>query len=103
VALPLIPRFWGHSFFNPKDTPFAAFFTLSTLLGAYLVNHYLKVNQESQLKFNRTLLYSILYGILVGWLTAIRIGGFFVLFFVALAYLVGMLGVKTSYRNLRIY
>jgi len=101
VALPLIPRFWGHSFFNPKDTPFAAFFTLSTLLGAYLVNHYLKANQESQLKFNRTLVYSILYGILVGWLTAIRIVGFFVLFFVALAYLVGRLGANTSYRSLR--
>jgi hypothetical protein len=101
VVAALFPRLWGHSFFNPKDIPFAALFTLSTLLGAYLVNHYLQVDQEFRLKFNRTLVYSILYGILVGLVTGVRIGGFFLLFFVGITYLICKLGSRTIFRDLR--
>jgi hypothetical protein len=46
VVLALFPRFWGHSFFNPKDIPFAAMFTLGTFLGTYWVNACLKAEQN---------------------------------------------------------
>jgi hypothetical protein len=32
------PLFWGHSFINPKDTPFLAFFMLSLLFGLRMVD-----------------------------------------------------------------
>lgn len=92
LTLVFFPTFWGHSFFNPKDPPFAALFTLTTLLGAYLVNHYLKTTEQIKLGINRTTLYTILYGILVGLLSGIRIGGFLILLFILLTYLILKLG-----------
>lgn len=47
LSLAVMPIHWGHSFFNPKDTPFAAMFTLSSLMGAYLINYYLSNHQHS--------------------------------------------------------
>ncbi|NJL91184.1 MAG: hypothetical protein HC916_16440 [Coleofasciculaceae cyanobacterium SM2_1_6] len=47
LSLAVMPIHWGHGFFNPKDTPFAAMFTLSSLMGAYLINYYLGNNQHS--------------------------------------------------------
>lgn len=47
LSLAVMPIHWGHSFFNPKDTPFAAIFTISSLMGAYLINYYLGNNQDS--------------------------------------------------------
>lgn len=83
IILALFPQFWGHSFFNPKDIPFAALFTLATCLGAYVVAIYTTLDpaqfEESKKDITR---YSIVYGILVGLVTGIRIGGFFLLFFV---------------------
>jgi hypothetical protein len=32
------PLFWGHSFMNPKDTPFLAFFMLSLLFGLQMID-----------------------------------------------------------------
>jgi 4-amino-4-deoxy-L-arabinose transferase-like glycosyltransferase len=32
------PLFWGHSFINPKDTPFLAFFILSLLFGLRMID-----------------------------------------------------------------
>ncbi len=32
------PLFWGHSFMNPKDTPFLAFFMLSLLFGLRMID-----------------------------------------------------------------
>ncbi|MDJ0516946.1 MAG: hypothetical protein QNJ74_12055 [Trichodesmium sp. MO_231.B1] len=88
IILALFPRFWGHSFFNPKDIPFAAIFTLGTLLGGCLIRYYLKVEQEQiRVGRNRITLYSLLYGILVGLVTGTRIGGLFLLLFIALAHL----------------
>ncbi|MBD2578281.1 hypothetical protein [Oscillatoria sp. FACHB-1406] len=98
IALVLFPRFWGHSFFNPKDIPFAALFTLATVLGAYLIQAYLQAPPERlKLGKNRLTLYSFLYGILVAAVTGIRIGGFFLLFFVALAHLLVGLGSRNLY------
>lgn len=96
--LALFPRFWGHSFFNPKDIPFAAMFTLGTFLGTCLVGYYLKVDQDKDIKLgnNSLTIYSLLYGILVGLVTGTRIGGFFLLFFVGVTHLVISLGERRS-------
>lgn len=101
ITLALFPSFWGHSFFNPKDIPFAAMFTLGTLLGAGLVNYYLKANREDiKLGINRITIYSLLYGILIGLVTGTRIGGFFFLFFVPIAHLITILGKKNIYKEI---
>lgn len=86
LTLAFFPTFWGHSFFNPKDPPFAALFTLTTLLGAYLVDFYLKADEPIKIGKNRATLYTVLYGILVGLLSGIRIGGFIILFFLLATY-----------------
>lgn len=88
LTLLFFPIFWGHSFFNPKDPPFAALFTLTTLLGAYLINFYTDSTESIKIGKNRATLYTILYGILIGLLSGIRIGGFLVLFFILATYLI---------------
>lgn len=88
LTLVFFPTFWGHSFFNPKDPPFAALFTLTTLSGAYLINFYLKADEAIKIGKNRATLYTVLYGILVGLLSGVRIGGFLVLFFILATYLI---------------
>ena len=99
VVLALFPRFWGHSFFNPKDVPFAAMFTLGTYLGSYLVGYYLKTGEPKviRLGINRLTLFSLLYGTLVGLVSGTRIAGCFLLFFVALTHLIISLR-KNTYR-----
>jgi hypothetical protein len=91
VVLALFPRFWGHSFFNHKDIPFAAVFAVSILAGIYLVNHYLEEPGKNldrprpspvsigPWRLDRTLVYAVLYGVLAGILTGIRFGGFMIL------------------------
>ncbi|MGK7925171.1 MAG: ArnT family glycosyltransferase [Spirulina sp.] len=87
IVLALFPRFWAHGFFNPKDIPFAALFTLGTVMGALLIDFYLKRKDwELKVGFNKITLYSLLYGVLVGLVTGTRIGGFFLLFFIVLAH-----------------
>ena len=99
VTLALFPRFWGHSFFNPKDIPLAAMLTLGSFLGSYLVGYYLNADQEDiQFGINRITLYSLLYGILVGFITGTRLGGFLLLFFVAVTHLATSLGIRSIYR-----
>ena len=79
LALLLIPRFWGNSFFNPKDIPLAAMFTLGTLLGTCLIRHYSSRAQAGTLHrllpvgLNATTGYTLLYGILVGFVAGTRI------------------------------
>lgn len=90
LSLALMPRFWGHSFFNPKDIPLATLFTLATYLGAYLVNLYLTHQAdkpESQTKLVRA---SIGYGIIIGLVTGIRIAGIFLLFFIVLTHFLNL-------------
>lgn len=97
--LVLFPRFWGHGFFNPKDIPFAALFTLGTWLGAYLIDLYLQANpQDTRLGKNSLTSYSLLYGILIGLVTGIRVGGFFLLFFLPLTHLIVGIGKGKSLR-----
>jgi len=99
LTLVFFPTFWGHSFFNPKDPPFAAIFTLTTLLGAYVVNYYLKPDEPIKVGKNRATFYTVLFGILVGLLTGIRIGGFLFLFFILATYLILRLGKGGSNRD----
>ena len=88
TTLALFPRFWGHSFFNPKDIPFAAMFTLGIFVGGCLINYYLKVEREEiKIGINRITLYSLAYGILAGLATGVRIGGLFLLPFIAFTHL----------------
>jgi|GEM_PF-1375906 len=110
LSLALMPIHWGHSFFNPKDTPFAAMFTLSSLGGAYLINYYLGNNQDGinqddnnqddrdyqdyrdhqkiKLGNNQATTYTIFYGILLGLSSGVRIGAFLILFFFFITYLI---------------
>lgn len=107
LTLVFFPTFWGHSFFNPKDPPFAAGFTLTTLLGAYLINFYFKADEPIKIGKNRATLYTVLYGILVGLLSGIRLGGFLVLFFILATYFILQMGrginLKDVYRFAGLY
>ncbi len=96
IVLALFPRFWGHSFFNPKDIPFASFFTLCTYGGAHLINYYQRNEPKLKLEFNKIYLFSISYGILIGMLSSIRIGGFLMLFFILAAHIGVTLGQGIS-------
>ena len=87
IVLALFPRFWGHSFFNPKDIPFAALFSLSTWVGCYLVDRYIKQTSGRPIDPRKTAIFSIASGIVFGLLTGIRPGGCVILIFVAIAYL----------------
>jgi len=84
LVLSTFPRFWGHSFFNPKDVPFAAMMTVGTYGGICLLRRFDAVEPGKE-----TGLYlpAILYGLLVALVTGVRIGGFVLLFFVPSAYL----------------
>ncbi|MFM6322599.1 MAG: hypothetical protein ACKPH1_16830 [Microcystis panniformis] len=101
LILALFPAFWGHSFFNPKDIPFAAMFTLGTFSGSLLLDKYFKTeNQTIKLGFNRLTVYSCLYGIIAGLITGIRIGGFFILFYFIFAHLVARWNLKTILKTI---
>lgn len=73
LLLMLIPRFWGHSYFNPKDIPFAMMFTVGTLCGTWLIRYYHRQQSKVSLGLNGTTVYSALYGILVGCAAGARI------------------------------
>ncbi|HIK05821.1 MAG TPA: hypothetical protein IGS40_14095 [Trichormus sp. M33_DOE_039] len=88
LVLAIFPRFWGHSFFNPKDIPFAAMYTLGTFTGACLISYYFTVSEEkTKIGINYITLYSALYGILIGLVTGTRTGGFILLIFVPLTHI----------------
>jgi hypothetical protein len=108
VVLALFPRFWGHSFFNHKDIPFAAVFALSILAGVYLVNEYLQEPEKAleppgpapykigPLTCDRRLVYAALYGVLAGILTGIRFGGFMILLITYLGAIIVRLGLPRA-------
>lgn len=98
IVLALFPQFWGHSFFNPKDIPFAVMFTLSTWLGACLLNYYHQVEDENpKIGINKITIYSLLYGSLVGLFTGVRVGGFLIIFFLISAHLLSQVNLKNIY------
>ena len=84
VVLLLIPRFWGHGFFNSKDIPLAMMFTLGTLLGAYLIRYFHRQQRSPSLGLNKITAYSILYGIIVGCAAATRVDSSILIVFVPL-------------------
>lgn len=104
IVLALFPGFWGHNFFNSKDIPFASLFTLSTWMGAYLVNLYSKLDRVAKFRFNRSTIAAILFGILIGFCTSVRIGGFVFLAFIPFTYIVTKIGARRvtidAYRNI---
>lgn len=103
LVLVLLPRFWGHSFFNPKDVPFAALFTLCTCWGAFIITG---IRNETSLKnigqIRKNIIPTIAYGILVGLLSGIRLGGFMSLAFFALVALV-LIPRRNFIRTLGLY
>jgi hypothetical protein len=94
LVLALFPTFWGHSFFNPKDIPFAALFTLSIYLGSYLVAEYIQEDKPLKIGINPITFFTIAYGILMGLTTGIRIGGLALPLFVLIAFTVVGLSSK---------
>ncbi|GFE71280.1 hypothetical protein [Chroococcus sp. FPU101] len=106
LTLALFPSFWGYSFFNPKDIPFATLFTLSTFAGSCLLSHFFKTEElkdSPQIGLNKITISSLLYGSLVGLTTGVRIGGFMFLFFLPLAHLLSTPNLKSIYRNILCY
>lgn len=99
ITLAFLPRFWGHSFFNFKDIPFAALFTLCAYAGAHLVVLYLREGQ-ARIGANRVTAATILFGILVGLLTGIRVGGTAVIPFILITHILVSLGQGSSLRDL---
>jgi hypothetical protein len=78
LLLALFPAWWGQTYFNQKDIPFASAFTLATFLGARLLDRYIQAEDGSR---EPLIPYSIAYGILIGLLTGLRLAGCFILFF----------------------
>ncbi|ACK68494.1 hypothetical protein PCC7424_0020 [Gloeothece citriformis PCC 7424] len=101
IVLALFPQFWGHSFFNPKDIPFAAMFTLAVWAGACLLNYYYQIDSKHQkIGRNKITLYSLLYGSLVGLVTGVRVGGFLMIFFLLAAHLLTQLNPKIIFHKI---
>lgn len=98
MILAFFPRFWGHSFFNFKDVPFATIFTLSILVGAYLVEQWLTNNFRTRAEINCLVRTSSIYGILIGILSGIRAGGLVVVTFPLIAY--GVIRLTTNRDNI---
>jgi hypothetical protein len=86
LVLALLPQFWGHGFFNPKDAPFAALFTCVTLAGAYVAAGYAALERRAVLGPGRLTLATLGYGLLIGLLCGIRVGGIVVLGFTLVAH-----------------
>jgi hypothetical protein len=102
VILALFPRFWGHSFVNPKDIPLAAMMTLGTLMGVWLVGHFQQVSdKELRLVLNKTTLFSLGYGGCVGLVAGMRLDGSVVLLFAAIAHFLSSLGTQQPLQWLR--
>ena len=97
AILALTPRFWGHSFYNPKDAPFAALFALAVWASARFTA---AVLDSEELHRNRRRLYLLAAcaGILTGLLTGIRVGGVAMLGFIAMAHVTLSVLNRTTWR-----
>lgn len=86
VVLALMPRFWGHSFFNPKDTPFAVGFTVATFVAVFTIERLLRDHESRRVGLREKLAAGAALGVLVGLASAVRIGGAAILVFFPLVY-----------------
>lgn len=69
AILMLMPRFWGHSFYNSKDIPLAAAFTLISLAAPIIAY---RISQADRTIFAAA--YFTLFGVLIGIGSATRLG-----------------------------
>lgn len=76
VLIALTPRFWGHSFNNPKDIPFAT----TSVIALYMIVMWLK--GLDKLSWQRT----ILLGLAIALSLSVRIGGLLFLAYLVLFY-----------------
>ena len=76
VFLFLTPRYYGHSFNNPKDVPFAVFYLLGILC---MVN---SMTYWNQLKTPKK--WILLTGLAIGSTVGIRVGGLILIFYLFL-------------------
>ncbi len=97
AILALTPRFWGHSFYNPKDAPFAALFALAVWASARFTA---AVLDSAELHRDRRRLYLLAacVGILTGLLTGIRVGGVVMLGFIVMAHVTLSVLNRTTWR-----
>ena len=84
IALALTPRYYGHSFNNPKDIPFAVFYLWSV--------YYLLRCLDIFPRISRRL--SILTGLAIGLTLAIRVGGLVVYMYAGLFLLLALILVE---------
>ncbi len=84
AVLATFPRFWGHSYFNPKDVPFAAMMTVGTYGGILLLR---RLSSTASGNEKQLYLPALFFGALAALVTGFRIGGFLLLLFVPMAYL----------------
>jgi len=76
ILITLTPRFWGHSFNNPKDIPFAT----TSVIALYMIVMWLK--GLDKLSWQRT----ILLGLAIALSLSVRIGGLLFLAYLILFY-----------------
>jgi len=98
LLLALTPPFWGHSFFNPRDIPFAGLLTFCTWFGAYFLASLQNETQTARryLPTRNIWLIAFSFGLLIGLLAGIRIGGLAFLLFLAIAYLAILVPIKLT-------
>ncbi|WP_269543044.1 hypothetical protein [Cerasicoccus fimbriatus] len=73
ILIALYPRYWGHSFFNPKDIPFAAAY----VWGLWALARVLQTDARNA----RSML---LFGLLAGVCMSVRVGGLLLLCYATL-------------------
>ncbi len=99
VILALMPVWWGHSFFNPKDIPFGALMILGVYGGAYLIYEFFKNTEVEPADHGRNNALSILVGCFVGVLNGVRIGGFLFLGFILATHVLLLITERKSFRT----
>jgi hypothetical protein len=101
VLLALCPRFWGHSFFNPKDIPFAALFAATCWVGSRFTSRALgEVGARNNL--SGKIVSAMAFGGFAGMLTSVRVGGFVVVGYAPIALVIMLILSRRSWSLSRI-
>lgn len=95
LLLFFMPRFFAHSFYNPKDIPFAAFFSIC-LYALILLTRRFKRNLDRSGSRTISAQLGMLFGILIGVLSGIRFGGILLAPFFLLAFIIAYRDVKSK-------